>query len=139
MRLLFFLYGLLAGPLVPVADPAHRAWAERVHACLLRGDAEVLAADAVAGVLAFACGEGEQRLVVMANGSDAPQRLRREPSPEPLVPVFATRGDVSAVPSLLITLFEAGGTAYSNEIPARTAVVFRPAAPADVRPRGLEE
>jgi hypothetical protein len=75
----------------------------------------------------------------MANGSDEPQRVPREPPVEPLVPVFATRGDVAAVPSLLLTLYEAGGVTYSNEVPPRTAVVFRPAEPDDVRPKGLAE
>jgi cyclomaltodextrinase / maltogenic alpha-amylase / neopullulanase len=138
MRLLLLLYSLLASTVAPPDDPAHRLWAERVRACLGSGVVEVLAADEAAGVLAFSCGTGDRRLVVMANGSEVPQRVRRE-DPEPLVPVFATRGDVAAIPSLLITLFEAGGVAYSNEVPPRTAVVFRPAAPGDVRPHGLEE
>ena len=84
-------------------------------------------------------GRGDRRLVVMANGSGAPQRVARTPPAEPLVPVYATRGDASAIPSLLITLFETGGVAYSNEIPPHTAVVFRPAEQRDVRPKGLEE
>jgi hypothetical protein len=89
--------------------------------------------------VAFACGEGDRRLVVMANGDAQPRRVPRPPFAGPLVPVFATRGDVAAVPSLLITLFEEGGVAYSNEVPPHTAVVFRPAGERDVRPKGLEE
>lgn len=139
MRLLLLLYGLLAGTVATPEDPAHRLWAERVRACLGSGEAEVLAADEAAGLLAFACGKGDRRLVVMANGGASPQRVERTPPVEPLVPVFATRGEVGAIPSLLITLFEDGGATYSNEVPARTAVVFRPAAPGDVRPRGLDE
>jgi hypothetical protein len=138
MRLLLLLYGLLVGTVAP-PDPAHRLWTERVGACLASGEAEVFSADEAAGVLAFACGQGDRRLVVMANGSEQPQRVSRTVRAEPLVPVFATRGDVAAIPSLLITLFETGGVAYSNEIPPRTAVVFRPAEQRDIRPKGLEE
>ena len=138
MSLLLFLYSLLAGTMAP-ADPAHQLWAERVRACLGSGTAEVLAADEAAEVLAFACGRGDRRLVVMANGSGASQRVARAAPVEPLVPVFATRGDVRAIPSLLVTLFDAGGVAYSNEIPPHAAVVFRPAEQADVRPHGLHE
>jgi hypothetical protein len=137
MYLVFLAFSLFAEALSP-ADPALRQWTDRVGACLGRGEAEVFAAEAAPEVLAFSCGTGDGRLVVMANASEVPQRLRRETT-EPLVPVFATRGDVAAVPSLLITLFEEGGVGYSNEIPARTAVVFRPARPDDVRPRGLVE
>lgn len=139
MRLLIFLYSLLAGAGAPSADPAYSLWDDRVRACLAAGPVEVLSVDEAAGLLAFSCGAGEQRLVVMANGSPVPQRVARAAPVEPLVPVFATRGDVAAVPSLLITLFDAGGAAYSNAVPARTAVVFRPAAQADVRPKGIEE
>jgi hypothetical protein len=137
MRLLLLAFRLFAEALSP-ADPALGPWTDRVGACLGSGDAEVFAADEATGLVAFSCGAGDERLVVMANASAAPQRLRRETT-EPLVPVFATRGDVAAVPSLLITLFEEGGVEYSNEIPARTAVVFRPARPDDVRPKGLME
>lgn len=134
MHLLFFLYGLLAQP----DDPARRLWTARVGRCLSSGPVAVWAADESAGLLAFACGEGERRLVVMANGGETPQRVRRE-GMEPVVPVFATRGAVADVPSLLVTLFEAGGVVYENEVPPRTVVVFRPAEPDDVRPGGLEE
>ena len=129
MRFLLLLYSLLAGTAASPGDAEHRLWTARVGACLASGTGEVLAADEAARLLAFACGEGNERLVVMANGSGVPQRVPRARPPEPLVPVFATRGDVGAVPSLLVTLFETGGVAYSNEVPPRTAVVFRPAAP----------
>jgi hypothetical protein len=138
MRLLRFVLSVLAHTLPSSGDPQLQQWTARVGACLQGGAVEVLVADERAAVLAFACGAGDDQLVVMANGSDAPQRVRRAEA-TPLVPLYATNADVAAIPSLLITLFEAGGVVYSNEIPARTAVVFRPAEAADVRPRGLEE
>ncbi|MDX1418942.1 MAG: hypothetical protein R3181_03150 [Rubricoccaceae bacterium] len=139
MHLLLILYSLLAGTGTLSPDGPHGRWAQRVSACLAAGPVDILAADEAAALLAFACGAGERRLVVMVNGGGVPQRVARTPPVEPLVPVFATRGDVATVPSLLVTLFDAGGTAYSNEVPPRTAVVFRPAAQADVRPSGVEE
>lgn len=121
----------------PDAGPDAGRWAAHVAACV-QADLDVWTVDREAGLAAFACGKGDRRLVVMANASDAPRRVPRTGG-TPLVPVYVTGGDEAAVPSLLITLFEAGGVVYSNEVPARTAVVFRPADYADVRPRGLDE
>ena len=135
MHLLPFIFSALAGVF---SGGEAQPWAGRVADCLRQGPVEVLAADAPNGVVAVACGLGGDRLVVMANGSDGPQRVSRAEA-TPLVPLYATNADPAVVPSLLVTLFEAGGVAYSNEIPPRTAVVFRPAEPADVRPRGLDE
>ena len=117
-------------------DASGSIWAYRVGGCLAQSTPTVWSADA--DLLAFACGEGERRLVVMANGSAVPQDVVRETT-EPLVPVFASDGDPAAIASLLITLFDAGGVQYSNRIPPRTVVVFRSAAEQDVRPAGVAE
>ena len=93
---------------------------------------------ATIGLAAFECGAGDRRLVVMANGGDAPQDVVRETA-EPLVPVFASNGDPGGVASLLVTFFESGKVQYSNRIPPRSVVVFRPAGERDVRPGGVEE
>jgi hypothetical protein len=135
MHVLLVVLGLLAAGTAPASDLGR--WADRVADCV-RTDLAVWTADAEAGLVAFACGAGDRRLVVMANAGDAPQRVMRADR-APLVPVYSTDGDPGAIPSLLVTLFDAGGVAFSNAIPAHTAVVFRPAEQADVRPRGLHE
>lgn len=117
-------------------DAEASLWAERVGACLSAEASSVWAAKS--DLLAFACGAGGRRLVVMANGDGVPQDVVRV-SAEPLVPVYASNGDVAAVPSLLLTLYDSGGVRYSNRIPPRTVVVFRPAAERDVRPGRVDE
>ena len=39
----------------------------------------------------------------------------------------------------LVAQFDDEGATYGLRIPPRTTVVFRPADPADIRPRGLDE
>ncbi|HYE96126.1 MAG TPA: glycoside hydrolase family 13 protein [Rubricoccaceae bacterium] len=107
---------------------------------LRRGTFEVLAADAAAQTLAFARRVSGEEVVVMLNRSDEEQRIalpRRRGSP--LVPIFASRGDLSQIPSIVITFHESGEVTYTHPIPPRTAVVFRQMTDRDVRPNGLNE
>ncbi len=108
---------------------------------LRRGTFTLLAADSAANTLAYARRDGDEELVVMVNASDAAQRVRLpgRGADSPLVPIFASRGSLAEIPSLNITLPEAGGVVFSNEIPARTAVVFRRVREGDVRPQGVQE
>jgi hypothetical protein len=100
-----------------------------------------LAADGPMRALAFARRFGASELIVIVNAGDSearielPERVARTP----LVPIFASRGDLAEIPSLLLIYPESGGTRYAHPVPARTAVVFRPAEAEDVRPNGLHE
>lgn len=111
------------------------------NAALRRGTFTLLAVDSAANTLAYARRDGDAEWVVMVNASDDAQRVRlpgRRPD-SPLVPVFASRGDLAAIPSLNVTIHDTGEVVFSNEIPARTAAVFRRVREGDVRPRGLQE
>ncbi|HLA64049.1 MAG TPA: DUF3459 domain-containing protein [Rhodothermales bacterium] len=101
-----------------------------------------LAADGPARAFAFArrTGDGDE-VIVIVNAGDTEARLAL---PEglartPLVPIFASRGEVARIPSLLLIYNDAGDTGYAHPIPPRTAVVLRRAEAADVRPNGLHE
>ena len=105
---------------------------------LRRGDVATLAASGRA--VAFERGLGGDRRVVAFNAGDqdAFLELPAEGVPAPLVPAFASRGDVAGVPSL-VALVDDDRTTYGLRVPARTTVVYRPAAADDVRPGGLDE
>ena len=101
----------------------------------------MLAVDSANGTLAVERALDGERRVVALNRSDASQflALPREGARVPLVPVFASTGDARAIPALVFVFDEASGSAVGLRLPARTAAVFRPAEPADVRPGGLHE
>ncbi|HEX8385459.1 MAG TPA: alpha-amylase family glycosyl hydrolase, partial [Rubricoccaceae bacterium] len=113
----------------------------RGDAVLRSGDLRVLAADSAAQSVAFERALGAERRVVALNRSDRSQFLAfPEGAPRtPLVPIFASTGDVADVASLVFVLEEDGGSAVGLRLPPRTAVVFRPAEGPDVRPHGLHE
>lgn len=107
-------------------------------AVLRRGGLAVLAAagDAVAFERTL---NGERRVVAFNRGDrDVFLPLPTETAPAPLVPVFASSGDVAGVPGLVAGVGESD-VVYGLHVPARTTVVFRTADGADVRPRGLDE
>ena len=66
-----------------------------------------------------------------------------------LVGVLTPQANTTAEPELnilwpqgvamLVAQFDDEGATYGLRIPPRTTVVFRPADPADIRPRGLDE
>ncbi|MEM8560018.1 MAG: glycoside hydrolase family 13 protein [Bacteroidota bacterium] len=109
------------------------------HAALRRGDFTVLAADSTSNTLVFQrllpSEDGEEELVVAFNRSDARQKIElpdlRRSEVHPLVPIFASRGDLAAIPSLTITMTDAmagtgtSGLSFALDVPARTAVVYR--------------
>ena len=83
--------------------------------------------------------DGERRVVAL--NTRAEDRFLALPDgvpPVPFVAVSASSGGVAGVPGLVVSVGEAD-VLYGLRIPARTAVVFRPARPQDVRPRGLDE
>ena len=83
--------------------------------------------------------DGERRVVAMNVGdTEAFLDLTDRLPAAPLVPMFTSRDDTERVPSLVIYV-EDDRTVYGLRVPARTTVVYRPAQPADVRPRGLDE
>ena len=113
----------------------------RGDAVLRRGSLRVLAADSAAHSVAFERTLGGERRVVALNRSDRSQFLAfPDGAPRtPLVPMFASTGNVADVASLVFVLEENGDTRVGLRLPPRTAVVFRPAADGDVRPSGLAE
>ncbi|MFN3595899.1 MAG: alpha-amylase family glycosyl hydrolase [Rubricoccaceae bacterium] len=118
----------------------------RGSVALRRGDLRILGADDDAQTLALARAHGADLAVVLVNRSDAAQFVRLPGgAPEgagpfgPLAPVFASSGRLEDVPSLVLVLSDAGAPAAGYRLPPRTAVVFRPAAATDVRPRSLDE
>ena len=110
----------------------------RGDAVLRRGGLSVLAADSVA--VAFERTVGDDRRVVAFNRADEDRflALPSASAPAPLVPVLASSGGLEAVPGLVAGVGDVD-VVYGLRVPARTTVVFRPAQPADVRPRGLDE
>ena len=110
-------------------------------AVLRHGSLRVLAADSAAQSVAFERTLGGQRRVVALNRSDRSQFLAFPASAprEPLVPIFASTGALADVPSLVFVLAEDGTSTVGLRLPARTAVIFRPAGGPDVRPNGLHE
>ena len=123
-------------------DFYRRALALRRQTPALRyGTFEILAADDATETLAFARRHEGEEWIVMLNRSGEAQRVRfgQRGADAPLVPIFTSRGDVSAIPSLNVTIPDEGEVLFSNAIPPRTAVVFRRATQADVRPHGLDE
>ncbi|MEL7361982.1 MAG: alpha-amylase family glycosyl hydrolase, partial [Bacteroidota bacterium] len=108
------------------------------HAALRHGGFSVLHADSTANTLAFqrlhtTAVDGEedtQELVIAFNRSNARQKIALpglgDAEIHPLVPIFASRGDLTEIPSLTITLDESGRPpAFALDVPARTAVVYR--------------
>ncbi|WP_412060559.1 hypothetical protein [Rubrivirga sp. IMCC45206] len=77
--------------------------------------------------------------MVAFNPTDAPVflRLPGDRMPPPLVPVSASR-DAGRIASL-VALVGDTDTLFGLRVPPRATVVYRPAAPVDVRPRGLDE
>ena len=110
-------------------------------AVLRRGSLCVLAADSAARSVAFERVLNGERRVVALNRSDQSQFLAFPPGAPrtPLVPIFASTGDVADIASLVFVLEENGDSAVGLRLPPRTAVVFRPAEALDVRPNGLTE
>ena len=110
----------------------------RADAVLRRGDVSVLAAGDRAVAFERRL-DGERRVVAFnASDQDAFLELPGGGVPTPLVPAMVSRGDASEIPSL-VALFDDDRAAYGLRVPARTTVVYRPAAGDDVRPRGLDE
>ncbi|MBC11626.1 MAG: alpha-amylase [Rhodothermaceae bacterium] len=107
-------------------------------AVLRRGTLQTLAAEGRA--VAFGRTLDGDRRVVAFNAGDASVFLPMpgEGVPEPLVPVSVSRDDAARV-AMLVAQFDDEGATYGLRIPPRTTVVFRPADPADIRPRGLDE
>ena len=107
-------------------------------AVLRRGTLETLAAEGRA--IAFGRTLDGDRRVVAFNAGDTSAFLPMpgEGVPEPLVPATVSRDDADRV-AMLVAQFDDEGATYGLRIPPRTTVVFRPADPADIRPRGLDE
>lgn len=133
-------------PLSTSADSAAVASCRRAEtlrqsdAVLRHGTLAVLAAEGEA--VAFERVLDGDRRVVAFNRGDQPAflALPGEGVPPPLVPAAVSRDAAGRVPSLVAVLDDAvGGVLYGLRVPARTTVVYRPAAPSDVRPRGLDE
>ena len=110
----------------------------RADAVLRRGDLAVLATGDRAVAFERQLGGARRVVALNAGDQDAFLQLSSDGVPAPLVPVFASRGDVAHVPSL-IALVDDDETLYGLRVPARTTVVYQPAAAGDVRPRGLDE
>ena len=104
---------------------------------LRRGGLEVVSAAGRA--VAFSRMLDGQRRVVAFNAGDEPAflALPGDGPPAPLWPVTASRPNVD-VPGL-VALFDDDGAVFGLKVPPRTTVVYRPVAPDDVRPRGLDE
>ncbi|MDT0632265.1 hypothetical protein RQM47_06550 [Rubrivirga sp. S365] len=82
--------------------------------------------------------DGERRLVALnRRGEDRFLALPGGAPPAPFVAVFASSGGED-LPGLVVSVGEAD-VLYGLRVPARAAVVFRPARAPDVRPRGLDE
>jgi hypothetical protein len=119
----------------------------RADPVLRRGALRVLAADDDAQTVAFervlpagtAAGTDTRRVVAL-NRSDESQFLALPgmTSDGLLVPIFASSGRASDVAGLVAAVGETD-IVYGLRLPARTAVILRPATPDDVRPRGLNE
>ncbi|MGB3545038.1 hypothetical protein [Rubrivirga sp.] len=109
----------------------------RSSAVLRRGDLEVVSAHGRA--VAFSRTLDGEGWVAAFNAGDEPAflALEGERAPMPLWPVMASRPDVD-VPGL-VALFDDDGAVYGLRVPPRATVVYRPVAPDDVRPRGLDE
>lgn len=85
--------------------------------------------------------DGDRRIVAVNRG-DRPAflQLPGDGVPPPLVPAFVSRDDAGRVPALVAVLDDGvEGILYGLQIPARTTVIYRPAASEDVRPKGLDE
>ena len=103
---------------------------------------------AAGDVVAFERQLGDARRVIAFNRADAERFLPLPDAggegagavPGPLTPIFASSGARREIPALVAVVDEdRGEVVYGLRIPARTAVVFRPVEPRDVRPRGLDE
>ena len=107
-------------------------------AVLRRGTLQTLAAEGRAVTFGRTL-DGDRRVVAF-NAGDTSVFLPMpgEGVPEPLVPVSVSRDDTARV-AMLVAQFDDEGATYGLRIPPRTTVVFRPADPADIRPRGLDE
>ena len=107
-------------------------------AVLRRGDLSTVAASGRAVAFQRTL-DGERRLVAV-NVGDEPAflELPGEGVPQPWTPAFVSRDDAGRVPSLVAYLDDDRAT-YGLQVPPRTTVVYRPARPVDVRPRGLDE
>lgn len=113
----------------------------RGDAVLRGGGLRVFASDSAAQSFAVERVLGGQRRVVALNRSGESQFLAfpQGTARTPLVPIFASTGDVADIPSLVFMMEEDGSAAVGLRLPPRTAVVFRPAEAPDVRPNGLTE
>ena len=107
-------------------------------AVLRRGDLDALATAPRA--VAFERTLGDERRIIATNVGDDEVFLDLSDAlpATPLVPVFVSRADTGRIPSLVLYL-EADRTVHGVRVPPRTTVVYRPATPGDVRPRGLDE
>ena len=95
---------------------------------LVWGNVEMLVADDAANALAFARQHEGQELVVAINRGDAEARLALPSDREGarrLVPLFASSGNVSEIPSVVMTLEDGRPMKHEIAVPARTAVVYR--------------
>ncbi len=134
--------GLVRDPDLVAFDSSLFAFYQRAialrqsDAVLRRGDLEVVSASGRA--VAFSRSLSGDRRVVAFNAGDESAFLALEvESPVPLWPLTASRPNVD-VPGL-VALFDDEGAVYGLRVPPRTTVVYRPVAPDDVRPRGLDE
>ncbi|HIL57574.1 MAG TPA: alpha-amylase [Rhodothermales bacterium] len=103
------------------------------------GEQRFLHADSAAGTLAFERTLGAERLIVALNRSDETRLVGLPGETGPLVPIFASRGDVGEIPALVRVLYDNGRTEVGYRVPARTLVVYRPVRDEDIRPKGLDE
>ena len=135
-------YRGLAGAALPadtLSAAADSAAAFRQSDAVLRaGAVDTLAVRDSSAAFAWAL-EGDRRVVAVNAGAAAVfVELPGSGVPDPLVPVFVSRADAGRVPSLVALLDDDRAT-YGLRVPARSAVVYRPADLEDVRPRGLDE
>ena len=105
---------------------------------LCRGGFAPFAGDDSTFAVAGGVGEGRRLVALNRRDEDRFLALPAGAPPSPFVAVFASSGGVERVPGLVVSVGEAD-VLYGLRVPARTAVVFRSARPADVRPRGLDE
>lgn len=105
---------------------------------LQRGDMEWL--DIGEHTLAFRRALPDDTLVVMVNRSGEAHLVELPGGRyRPLVPIFASHGDVDDIPALVAVLEESAPSRMGYRVPPRTAVVYRPASPSGVRSRYPDE
>ena len=126
------------GPAADTSAAVARAAALRLSDPVFGGERTALPAEGVA--VAYEWTLGADRRVVAANPGAAPAfvPLGGDGVPAPLVPVFVSRADAGPVPALVAVLDD-DRVVYGLRVPPHATVAYRPAAPAEVRPRGLDE